>query len=76
MYDLLVICALRRFFQIINVCWDSFRAIIIMTAGCHDFLIRINNDISQQELFSVDYLLPNAVAMDGGKNGLTSEVIG
>ncbi len=47
-----------------------------MTAGCHDFLIRINNDISQQELFSVDYLLPNAVALDGGKNGLTSEVIG
>ena len=47
MYDLLIMCALRRFFRIINVCCDSFRAIIMMTAGYHGFLIRINGDISQ-----------------------------
>ena len=51
MYDLLITCALRRFFRIINVCRDSFRAIIMMTAGYHGFLIRINGDISQYEQF-------------------------
>ena len=32
MYDLLIMCALRSFFRIINVCRDSSRSIIMMTA--------------------------------------------
>ena len=36
-----------QIFRIINVRCDSFRAIIMMTAGYHGFFIRINGDISQ-----------------------------
>ena len=38
-YDVLFINNVRisQIFWIINVCRDSFRAIIMMIAGCHDF---------------------------------------
>ena len=38
-YDVRCINNVRvaQIFRIINACWDSFKAIIMMTANCHDF---------------------------------------
>ena len=55
--------AMRRFFRLIHVCRNSFRAIIMMTACCHIFLMRINLDISHKIVVPVDYLLSNAFAL-------------
>ena len=64
MYDLLIMCALRRFFEASTYAGGFFKDVIMMTAGCHDLwyvstLISINKSI-----LSVDALLSNAFALN------------